>query len=232
VPSAAPGLRRRMPLYPRPRHGANPHHPSVTAVPEYLCDRATPTAGANSHWRACDTQAVREYTRGQRNSSAAFLWLWSLLRITYGESSKCTCFEAWTRRGRQSQLAMPCLVAPSREGSSRSCATWAARAALSTLEPRATGAKVLQSSPNPAVREWTSGGEVGGGNTKGRARLPGLSDPVAEFYYLLKTMRTTCTPPLSDWQGSDTVLISILLEMQSVLPSSGTTHTYQRPALA
>jgi hypothetical protein len=88
--AAAPGFHRRMPLYPRRRHGANPHRPPVTAVPEYLSDRATPTADAGSRWRARDAQAVREGIREKWDSSAALPLLWSSLRITCGESSRCT----------------------------------------------------------------------------------------------------------------------------------------------
>jgi hypothetical protein len=90
VPTAAPHFRRRMPLYPRPRHGANPRHPSVMAVERDLSDRATPTEDAGSRWRARDTQVVREDIRGRWNSSAAFPLLWSSPRITCGESFRCT----------------------------------------------------------------------------------------------------------------------------------------------
>jgi hypothetical protein len=63
-------------------------------------------------------------------------------------------------------------------GPSRTSARRASRITLSTLEPPATGAQVRRASPSPAVREGTGAGEVSGGNTKGRAVEPGLSDPV------------------------------------------------------
>ena len=158
-PSAFPCSRCRRLLYPRRWHGANPHCPSVMAVSDYPLDPATPVAAAVLNGEL-STEMQREGSWEPGDGCAPPFLLWPI---------------------RPSTLPVLGLQRGAVEGPSCACARWAASAVPPTPEPRALGARVPQSFPNPAVWQWEGSGECKGGGKKGRAVVPGLSDRVAEF---------------------------------------------------